>query len=109
MAYGALIMYALTLLFGKPFAFNTSFEYLSSFLYLALFGSVIAFYCYFTLIGNIGADKAAYIPVAVPVIALTVSTLFEGYQWTFFSVLGIILIIAGNLLVINRKTLLRVN
>jgi drug/metabolite transporter (DMT)-like permease len=105
MAYSAIFMALLALISGKTFDFELSTNYLSSLLYLALFGSVIAFYCYFTLIGSIGADKAAYGPVVVPVIALFISSLFENYVWSKFAWIGIVLLLTGNLLVINKKTI----
>lgn len=105
MAYGAAIMLCFALLTGKPFRFNLTAHYIGSLAYLAVFGSVIAFYCYFTLIGEIGADKAAYGPVVVPVLALFLSSLFEGYHWSGFSVIGIALLITGNIVVLYKKHL----
>ncbi|MGB3598418.1 MAG: EamA family transporter [Pseudomonas neustonica] len=64
--------------------------------YLALVGSVIGFATYFALIGRIGAGPAAYATVVFPLIALGMSTLFEGYQWTSTAVLGLVLILVGN-------------
>lgn len=101
MGYGALVMLFLALILGKSINFDIRFGYIVSFLYLAIFGSVIAFYCFFTLIGNIGADKAAYGPVVVPVIALMLSTLFENYNWSKLTFLGIILLLIGNVMVIK--------
>ncbi len=71
-------------------------------LYLALFGSVFAFGFYLTLLGRIGPDKAAYATVLFPVIALGLSTVFEGYQWSPHAVGGMILVILGNVLVLTR-------
>lgn len=105
MAYGAAIMFCFALLTGKPFRFDLTAHYIGSLCYLAVFGSVIAFYCYFTLIGEIGADKAAYGPVVVPVLALFLSSLFEGYHWSGFSIIGIVLLIAGNVVVLYKKHL----
>jgi drug/metabolite transporter (DMT)-like permease len=63
----------------------------------------IFFGVYLTMIGHIGADGAAYGPLVVPVIALTLSKFFEGYSWSVFSVVGIGLILAGNFLVLRVK------
>ena len=63
--------------------------------YLALFGSVIAFCVYFTLLNRVGAGPASYTTVATPVIAMLMSTLFEGYRWTGTAVLGVALAIFG--------------
>jgi drug/metabolite transporter (DMT)-like permease len=80
MAYGALFMLAGALVMQKPFDIDLSAPYLVSLAYLSVFGSVIAFGCYLTLIGRIGADRAAYATLLFPIIALGLSTLFEGYH-----------------------------
>ena len=76
---------------------------MGSLLYLALFGSVIAFGCYLTLVGNIGADRAAYATLLFPIVALLISTVWEGYLWTVSSAVGVALILLGNLWMLNRK------
>ena len=62
------------------FSFDWSISYVLSLIYLALFGSVLAFAFYLTLIKRIGADRAGYIGVAMPIVALLLSTLFEDLQ-----------------------------
>lgn len=103
MAYGALIMLVFTLLRSTPIAFDASSEYVLSMLYLALFGSVIAFGTYLTLLGRIGPDRAAYVTVAFPIIALALSTLFEGLTWTLLQICGVLLVIAGNVIVLHKR------
>lgn len=71
-------------------------------LYLALFGSVIAFGAYFTLVGRIGASKAAYSTLLFPLVALTISTFYEGYVWHSNAVIGLALILVGNLVMFAR-------
>ncbi len=102
MAYGAIIMLIVALLTGKSFNFDPSGAYMGSLLYLAIFGSVIAFGSYLTLVGRIGADRAAYATLLFPVIALLLATLFEGYQWSMPAMVGVVIILAGNLLVLRR-------
>lgn len=96
MAYGGLVMLALAGLFGKAYLFEFSLPYVASLLYLAVFGSIIAFGCYLTLVGRIGADKAAYAMLLFPVVALQLSVWFEGYHWSAQSLTGVALILAGN-------------
>ncbi|MFA9406848.1 MAG: DMT family transporter [Anaerolineales bacterium] len=103
MAYGAMIMFVLALLRGAPLTFDASSEYIFSLLYLALFGSVIAFGTYLTLLGKIGPDRAAYVTVAFPIIALALSTIFEGLTWTLLQIGGVLLVIAGNVIVLRRR------
>jgi drug/metabolite transporter (DMT)-like permease len=105
MAYGAVIMGIIVVASGKPFNFELSFVYVGSLFYLIVFGTVIAFGCYLKLIGKIGADRAAYATMLFPVVALVISTFFENYQWSAHNVVGIMLVLMGNGLVINKKAL----
>ncbi|NIQ11451.1 MAG: EamA family transporter, partial [Gammaproteobacteria bacterium] len=82
MAYGSFCMLLLVLLQGMPMIIDTSITYLSSLFYLALFGSVIAFGCYLSLVGRIGPGRAAYATLLFPVVALILSTIWESYNWT---------------------------
>ena len=100
MAYGAVIMFALALVSGTPFTFDSGLPYVSSLLYLAVFGSVFAFGAYLTLLGRIGADRAAYATVLFPLVALAISTVVEDYVWTPIALVGVVLVLAGNLLVL---------
>jgi drug/metabolite transporter (DMT)-like permease len=101
MLYGSLLMLLLVFTIGKPVSFDVSFQYISSLIYLAVFGSIIAFWSYLTLLGKIGADRAAYVPLVFPIIALLLSTFFEGYTWSLFALLGVVLITAGNFLMMR--------
>lgn len=103
MGYGALIMLCTTVIFQKNFTFDFSPVYIGSLVYLAVFGSIIAFGCYLTLVGNIGADRAAYATLLFPIVALVISTIWEGYQWTMSAGSGVGLIVLGNLLMLQRR------
>ncbi len=103
MLYGSLLMLLMAVVSGTPLNIDLSFPYLSSLVYLALFGSVIAFTAYLTLLGNVGADKAAYATLVIPVIALILSTVFEDFHWDVVSLIGVVLILMGNVLVMKRK------
>ena len=62
---------------------------------LALAGTVVAFAAYFDLIRRIGPGPAGYVNVAVPIIALILSTLFEGYRWKPLAATGAAVALAG--------------
>lgn len=102
MAYGGFFTLVYALAIGTPVLFDLSARYLGSFAYLVVFGSIIAFGTYLTLLGRIGADRAAYAMVMFPVIALVISTIFEDFVWTPTGLAGIALILFGNLLVLRR-------
>ena len=105
MVYGAATMGIIVFTSGKPFNFELSFGYVGSLFYLIVFGTVIAFGCYLKLIGKIGADRAAYATMLFPIVALVISTFFEGYQWSTHNIIGMVLVLIGNGLVINKKAL----
>jgi drug/metabolite transporter (DMT)-like permease len=103
MLYGAVIVTVIALLSGKVPAIDLNFSYLTSLLYLSVFGSVIAFTTYLNLLGKVGPDKAGYISLIMPVIALFISTFLEGYQWTPYGIFGLILILSGIFMALKRK------
>lgn len=107
MLYGALVMAAISLFNGDRFMPELSVRYLGSLLYLAIFGSVIAFGAYFTLVGRIGASQAAYSTLLFPLVALTLSTFYEGYVWHANAVLGLVLILLGNLVMFAKPGVFR--
>ncbi|MET0595511.1 MAG: EamA family transporter [Polyangiaceae bacterium] len=104
MLYGALMVALWATLSGVSWTFLTTPTYLLSLAYLAVFGSVVAFVSYLTLQGDIGADRASYVGVVTPVVALTLSTVLEGYHWTAPAVAGAALCLGGNLLVLKKPT-----
>jgi drug/metabolite transporter (DMT)-like permease len=102
MLYGALMVALWAAVTGVPWTFLATPAYLFSLAYLAVFGSVFAFVAYLTLQARIGADRAGYVGVVTPVLALTLSTVLEGYRWTAPAVAGAVLCLAGNLLVLKK-------
>jgi drug/metabolite transporter (DMT)-like permease len=105
MAYGAGIIGVIALVSGKTFSFEMSLSYVGSLFYLSLFGTVIAFGCYLKLIGKIGADRAAYATMLFPIVALGISTVFEGYQWAPHNLIGMTVVLIGNWLVLNKRAM----
>ena len=101
MFYGGLLTGGFALANGSPFTFDTSFAYVASLLYLALFGSIVAFGCYLTLLGRIGAHRAGYAVVMFPMVALVLSILFEGLKIEWTLLLGLALILIGNVAILN--------
>lgn len=102
MFYGTAIMGIVALASGESFMPDFTVRYIGSLLYLAIFGSVIAFGAYFTLVGRIGASQAAYSTLLFPLVALTLSTVYEGYVWHANAVLGLVMILLGNLVMFAK-------
>jgi drug/metabolite transporter (DMT)-like permease len=96
MAYGALVLLALIALTGTPIVAPPGGRYVAALVYLAAIGSVVGFTTYLMLVARIGSAHAAYATVLFPIVALTLSSLFESYQWTATGLLGLALTLAGN-------------
>jgi drug/metabolite transporter (DMT)-like permease len=102
MAYGALAAVAVGAARGIAWSFDTGAAYVASLAYLAVFGSVVAFGAYLTLLKRVGAGPASYVGVVATVVALLMSTVFENQRWTVTTVAGVALAVAGNVLVLWR-------
>jgi drug/metabolite transporter (DMT)-like permease len=103
MLYGSLSVALYSAARGIPFNWDGSIAYLGSLAYLSVFGSVIAFVGYLSLLRRIGAGRAGYTSAVIPVLAMLISTLFEDYVWTVPAVAGMLLVLAGNVLVLWKK------
>ncbi|HTS53814.1 MAG TPA: EamA family transporter [Burkholderiales bacterium] len=102
MLYGSVCTLLVALVSGERLGFDGSPRYVGSLLYLAVLGSVVAFAGYLTLLERIGAARAGYIGVMVPIVALLISYLFEGFAWRASTWMGIGLSVAGNVVILRR-------
>lgn len=102
MCWGAFFLGLFALLRGQSFALEMSWRYIGGLVYLALPGSVLAFLAYLALVARTGPARAAYVTVLFPLVALTVSTLAEGYVWTTAAIVGLPLVLLGNLVIFAR-------
>ena len=102
-SYGVLVNATVALIAGSAFIIEPTPRYVLSLLWLAIPGSVLAFWMYLALLGRIGADRAGYTTVLSPVLALVVSTVVEDYRWSAPAIAGLVLVAAGNVLVLTRK------
>jgi drug/metabolite transporter (DMT)-like permease len=103
MIYGAGFLAILSLARGQTFTVEPTFSYLAALLWLSTMASVLAFAAYMTLLSRIGADRTGYSTVLYPVIALGISTVLEGYVWTWPALAGLVLVLGGNLLMLTRS------
>ena len=102
MAWGALVLAVGSLIAGVPVAFDFSSTYVLAWLYLALAGSVVGFTAYLMLVGRLGPERAAYCTVLFPLVALSISSVAEGYQFTAPAIAGLGLVMAGNVLIFRK-------
>jgi drug/metabolite transporter (DMT)-like permease len=77
--------------------------YLLSLLYLAVFGSIVGFGSYLTLLGRVGAGRAGYAMVMFPVVAIGTSVVMGESQPGIEMIVGVALVMAGNLLVLGQR------
>jgi drug/metabolite transporter (DMT)-like permease len=102
MGYGALASFIAAIALGEPLTFDFSPAYVLSLLYLTLFGSILAFAGFLELLGRIGPTRASYVGVMVPIVALFISSLFEGFHWQALTFAGVAVSVAGNVLVLRK-------
>ena len=103
MIYGTLIAVAVSLLTGESFVLPKAPVFWGSLLFLALISTVVAFLAYLTLIRREGPVRASYATVLFPIIAMGVSSLWEGYVWSVSSGIGLVLTLVGTVIVFSRR------
>jgi drug/metabolite transporter (DMT)-like permease len=103
MFFGASLMMLLAIFSRQDISIDTNIPYISSLVFLAFFGSVLGFGFYLRLLNNIGADRASYVNIITPVVALSLSTLFEGYIWGMQNSIGVVLVFIGNIIILSKK------
>ncbi|HUQ12752.1 MAG TPA: EamA family transporter [Novosphingobium sp.] len=90
-------------LYGPP-QFEPRWGYAAGIAYLAIMGSVVTFPLYFTLVRALGPGRAAYNSVLVPIIAMLLSTLFEGYRWSTLAVAGSVVALVGLVIALKARS-----
>lgn len=102
MSYGLIFLYSAALIQGESVSLPQLSSFYLSLVYLGLIGSVLAFGIYMRLVSQMGADKAAYVVLVYPIVALVISTFFEGYRWSLLSALGVTIVIVGNAVAMGK-------
>ncbi|TXI96363.1 MAG: EamA family transporter, partial [Burkholderiaceae bacterium] len=95
MAWGSLWIGLFAILSGETWGLPDKLSYWVSLLYLSVFGSVIAFACYFVLIARIGAQKTVFIGVVTPLISVLLSIQLENYHPGMIEWIGMLLCLSG--------------
>ncbi|MEZ5831293.1 MAG: DMT family transporter [Dongiaceae bacterium] len=102
MSIGAVASFLFAMLHGAPLVYNPAPSYTISLLFLSLFATVIGFGSFLTLARRIGAARAAYSSVLFPILALALSAWFEDYRPQPEAILGVALILIGNVFALRR-------
>ncbi|XBQ05724.1 MAG: EamA family transporter [Stappia sp.] len=103
MGIAALVLLCLLVATGQPFAVPRAGTYWVALVYLAVIGSILGFTAYLLLVARIGSARAGYATVLFPIVALALSTVFEGYQWSLTAVLGVVLAAIGNIVMFKPR------
>lgn len=103
MGYGTLFLALCGVAMQRPWLFEPSIAYVGSLVYLALFGSVIAFLFYYALARRRGYASASYVSALTPVVAMGVSSLFEGKTWSAPAFAGLALVLVGQWLLLRAR------
>lgn len=101
MLYGTCVLTIIALVTGASFTFSEQPSYAISLLYLSIFGTVIAFATYYVLLNNMPPEKASYVIVLFPIVAVVLSSLFEGFVLSNNIILGLVLVLLGNAILLT--------
>ncbi|MGJ8680459.1 DMT family transporter [Paraglaciecola sp.] len=107
MSYGVVFLFIAVLFSGVEFVIPSNPNYYLSMFYLTVFGSVIAFGAYMQLVKQMGSDKVAYVVLVYPIVALILSTIFEGYEWHTEAFVGVAIVLIGNGIAMGKIPLKR--
>ena len=103
MLYGTLFDLGFAWITAGPPPVPTEPNYWLGIIYLALIGSVITFPLHYNLVREIGAGRTAYNSILTISVAMLISTVFEGYQWTWLTLAGMVLAVVGMVLALRSK------
>ena len=103
LAWGALADCLVALALSGPPVFPADMRYWGGVFYLGILGSVVTFPLYFQLVRELGPGRAAYNGVAVPIVAMLLSTLFEDYRWSLLAGGGAVLALSGMMVALRAR------
>jgi drug/metabolite transporter (DMT)-like permease len=103
MAYGAGSLALFALAAGKIWSLQPTWAYVLSFLHLSVNGSVVAFLMYYGLARRRGYATASYVSALAPMLAMLMSSLFEGKTWGLMALGGVVLALTGQVLLLRTR------
>jgi drug/metabolite transporter (DMT)-like permease len=104
MLYGTVFDLGFALMTAGPPPLPSDSNYWMGIVYLALIGSVITFPLHYNLVREIGAGRTAYNSILTISVAMLISTVFEGYQWTALTICGMALAVVGMVIALRAKS-----
>ena len=103
MGYGSVLLAIYVVVYRRHWTFDRRWPYMVALLYLAVVGSVVAFLLYYGLARRRGYSSASYIAALTPLVAMLMSTLFEGKHWGTSAIGGVALVICGQWLLLRTQ------
>lgn len=103
MLIGAVFDAAIATTLSGPPRFDWTPGYAGGVAYLAIIGTVVTFPMYNGLLRALGPGRAAYNGVLVPVVAMLLSTAFEGYRWSLLAGSGAVLALIGLVVALRAR------
>jgi drug/metabolite transporter (DMT)-like permease len=100
--YGTLFLIAYVVASGRRWSFEPTARYVFSLLYLSTIGSVVAFLLYFRVARSRGYTTASYILALTPILAMAMSTLYEGKTWNALGLGGVVIVFVGQWLLLRK-------
>ena len=105
MIYGAIVALFVAIIKGSEFYIPvTNLSYMVGLTYLIIFGSIISFLCYIRFIENTSASTGGYIGVAMPILALIISMIFEDVKPDIYFLSGLPIALLGLLLILRQES-----
>ena len=106
MIYGAIVAFLMAVVKGSEFYIPVAnLSYMAGLTYLIIFGSIISFLCYIRFIENTSASTGGYIGVAMPILALIISMIFENVKPDIYFLSGLLIALLGLLLILKQESL----
>ncbi|KUR72371.1 multidrug transporter [Novosphingobium fuchskuhlense] len=103
MLIGATVDGTIAWVISGPPRFDWTLPYAGGVAYLAIVGTVVTFPMYNGLLRALGPGRAAYNGVLVPVVAMLISTVFEGYRWSLLAGSGAALAMIGLVVALRAR------
>jgi drug/metabolite transporter (DMT)-like permease len=104
MVYGPLLLALAAFVIGRRWTFDLRSTYVFSLMYLAAAASVLPFLLYFGFARRRGYTTASYVLALTPILAMTMSALFEGKRWGSVSLFGVVLVLGGQYLLLRAPS-----
>jgi len=103
MLFGAIADGAYAWITTGPPVIEATPVYLGGVLYLGVIASAVTFPLYFNVIRAVGPGQAAWSSVLIPIIAMSFSTIFEGFRWAPLSIAGGAVALAGLVIAVAKR------